>query len=362
MDAIAQKQRERESEIESRQRESGVSCIDLCRKNVPAFFSGMCRLKVLSCVVGVFVHVLLCFVFMPVRPVRRDQGEAAIALAVVTVLAATETIVLPWIAEIVRQWIAAVIAGVAVAEALVDAAIAPPWATVGAEVATGAALETVATVATVVALVTVVTAPLAVTTIARPHLGKAGVEVATAVIARRRQGMVETAGVVAATVVEVPASVASLILVASLVLVVTVEIAPPWATVVVAVAVDLALAHGSTQVATVARADGGASVPSPLVTDGEAAAATGGVLTGRRANGRASIWRLALQDHAKMLHPRSTTMGLQQLPRSVRQLTCGVCPNVALHLFFSRAAVRSRGGAQTDALVMQQKIPPVPLL
>ena len=334
MDAIAQKQRERESEIESRQRESGVSCIDLCRKNVPAFFSGMCRLKVLSCVVGVFVHVLLCFVFMPVRPVRRDQGEAAIALAVVTVLAATEAIVLPWIAEIVRQWIAAVIAGVAVAEALVDAAIAPPWATVGAEVATGAALETVATVATVVALVTVVTAPLAVTTIARPHLGKAGVEVATAVIARRRQGMVETAGVVAATVVEVPASVASLILVASLVLVVTVEIAPPWATVVVAVAVDLALAHGSTQVATVARADGGASVPSPLVTDGEAAAATGGVLTGRRANGRASIWRLALLDHAKMLHPRSTTMGLQQLPRSVRQLTCGVCPNVALHLFF----------------------------
>ena len=189
-------------------------------------------------------------------------------------------------------------------------------------------------VATVVALVTVVTAPLAVTTIARPHLGKAGVEVATAVIARRRQGMVETAGVVAATVVEVPASVASLILVASLVLVVTVEIAPPWATVVVAVAVDLALAHGSTQVATVARADGGASVPSPLVTDGEAAAAIGGVLTGRRANGRASIWRLALLDHAKMLHPRSTTMGLQQLPRSVRQLTCGVCPNVALHLFF----------------------------
>ena len=36
MDAIAQKQRERESEIESRQRESGVSSIDLCRKNVPA--------------------------------------------------------------------------------------------------------------------------------------------------------------------------------------------------------------------------------------------------------------------------------------------------------------------------------------
>merc|ERR1712216_1011967 len=63
-------------------------------------------------------------------------------------------------------------------------------------------------------------------------------------------------------------------------------------------------------------------------------------------------------DHAKMQHPRSTTMGLQQLPRSVRQLTCGVCPNVALHLFFSRAAVRSRGGAQTDALVMQQKITP----
>ena len=280
------------------------------------------------CLASLACLCMSCFVFMPVRPVRRDQGEAAIALAVVTVLAATEAIVLPWIAEIVRQWIAAVIAGVAVAEALVDAAIAPPWATVGAEVATGAASETVATVATVVALVIVVTAPLAVTTIARPHLGKAGVEVATAVIARRRQGMVETAGVVAATVVEVPASVASLVLV------VTAVIAPRWATVVVAVAVDLALAHGSTQVATVARADGGASVPSPLVTDGEAAAAIGGVLTGRRANGRASIWRLALLEHAKMLHPRSTTMGLQQLPRSVRQLTCGVCPNVALHLFF----------------------------